>query len=82
MRIGRVAAVLCTTVSAGAVASYVALATGASWGAYAMGGAFPGQSPLALRASSAVVAVERSRGCQRKELYPNDKHKAEENRHA
>ncbi len=152
MKIRRVAALVYATVSVGVVAFQVALAAGAPWGAYAMGGAFPGQFPPTLRiaalvqaaliagmaavvlsraglvltrwsrasrrlvwvvvafaavalvlnlvtpsageraiwapvasvllASSAVAAAGRSPKCQRKELYPNDKHKVEENRHA
>ena len=43
------AAFLYTVISAGVVAFQLALAAGAPWGAYAMGGAFPGQFPSALR---------------------------------
>jgi len=53
----RVAAPLYTTVSAGVVAFQLALAAGAPWGAYAMGGAFPGQFPLALRVAALVQAA-------------------------
>ena len=35
----------------------VALAAGAPWGAYAMGGAFPGQFPPELRVAAIVQAV-------------------------
>jgi len=48
MTIRRVAALLFTTVSAGVIVFQVALASGAPWGAYAMGGAFPGQFPPVL----------------------------------
>lgn len=45
------------TVSAGVVAFQVALAAGAPWGAYAMGGAFPGQFPPTLRIAALVQAA-------------------------
>ena len=51
------AAVLYATVSAGVVAFQVALAAGAPWGAYAMGGAFPGQFPPTLRIAALVQAA-------------------------
>ena len=35
----------------------VALALGAPWGSYAMGGAFPGQFPPALRVSAVIQAA-------------------------
>ena len=35
----------------------VALALGAPWGSYAMGGAFPGRFPPRMRAAAAVQAV-------------------------
>lgn len=57
MAMRRVAAPLYTTVSAGVVAFQLALAAGAPWGAYAMGGAFPGQFPLALRVAALVQAA-------------------------
>ena len=60
MRLGRPAALLYTAVSVGVVVFQIALAAGAPWGAYAMGGAFPGQFPLALRiaalAQDALIA--------------------------
>jgi hypothetical protein len=43
--------------SAGVVAFQIALALGAPWGAYAMGGAFPGQFPPALRLAALVQAA-------------------------
>jgi hypothetical protein len=49
MDIRRTAALLYAVLSAGAVAFQIALAAGAPWGAYAMGGAVPGQLPPALR---------------------------------
>jgi len=52
---GRAAALLYASVSAGVVAFQIALAAGMPWGAYAMGGAFPG----AVSAQSADAAQER-----------------------
>jgi hypothetical protein len=58
------AAVLFAVVTAGVVAFQFALALGAPWGAYAMGGKFPGRYPLAMRVAAlgqaallALVAV-------------------------
>ena len=53
----RTAALLYTSVSAGVVAFQIALAAGAPWGQYAMGGAFPGQFPPALRIAALVQAA-------------------------
>ena len=39
------------------IAFQIALAAGAPWGAYAMGGAFPGQFPPELRVAAVVQAV-------------------------
>jgi hypothetical protein len=39
------------------VAFQLALALGAPWGAYAMGGVFPGRMPPPLRVASAIQAV-------------------------
>lgn len=50
----RAAALLYATISAGVVAFQIALAAGAPWGAYAMGGAFPGQFSPALRIAALV----------------------------
>jgi hypothetical protein len=57
MNISRGAALLFTTVSAGVAAFQIALAVGIPWGTYAMGGAFPGQFPPALRIVAVVQAV-------------------------
>jgi hypothetical protein len=57
MDIRRAAALLYAAVSAGVVAFQLALAAGAPWGAYAMGGAFPGQFPPALRIAALVQAA-------------------------
>jgi len=57
MSIRRVAAIIYAIVSLGVVAFQIALAAGALWGAYAMGGAFPGQFPPALRIAAMIQAV-------------------------
>jgi hypothetical protein len=53
----RSAAIGYAVVSAGVVAFQVALAAGVPWGSYAMGGAFPGQFPPALRVAALVQAT-------------------------
>jgi hypothetical protein len=53
----KVAALLYATISAGVVAFQIALAAGAPWGSYAMGGAFPGQFPPALRIAAIFQAA-------------------------
>lgn len=57
MALKRGAALLYTTLSAGVIAFQIALAAGAPLGAYAMGGAFPGQFPPALRIAALIQAV-------------------------
>lgn len=57
MNIGKVAAVIYAIVSLGVIAFQIALALGAPWGAYAMGGAFPGQFPPALRVAALIQAA-------------------------
>lgn len=57
MHIRCAAALLYAAVSAGAIAFQFALAAGAPWGADAMGGAFPGQFPPALRIAALVQAA-------------------------
>ena len=57
MKKSHLAAYIYTTVSVGVIAFQVALAAGAPWGAYAMGGAFPGQFPPELRLAAVVQAV-------------------------
>ena len=54
---GPAAALLYTVVSVGVAVFQIALAAGAPWGAYAMGGAFPGRFPLALRIAAFVQAA-------------------------
>ena len=51
------AAVIFCVAIAGVVAFQVALALGAPWGAYAMGGAAPGRFPAPLRVLALVQAV-------------------------
>ena len=57
MDIGSAAAWAFAIVAAGVVLFQVALALGAPWGAYAMGGAFPGRFPPAMRVAALVQAV-------------------------
>ena len=57
MDITRVAAIIYAILTVGVVAFQIALAAGAPWGAYAMGGASPGQFPPGLRVSAIVQAV-------------------------
>lgn len=53
----RFAALAYTVVSVGVIAFQIALAAGVPWGAFAMGGAFPGQFPPELRVAAVVQAV-------------------------
>ena len=57
MTVRRVAAIVYAVVTLGIVAFQVALAAGAPWGEFAMGGAFPGQFPPALRIAALVQAA-------------------------
>lgn len=57
MHIKRAAALLYVVVSAGVIAFQFALAAGAPWGAYAMGGAFPERLPPPLRIAALVQAA-------------------------
>ena|SRR5688572_16455095 len=52
-----VAAVVFAVVAGGVVAFQLALALGAPWGGYAMGGAFPGRFPPPLRVAAVIQAV-------------------------
>jgi len=54
MTITKIAAILYVVVSIGVIAFQIALAAGAPWGAYAMGGAFPGQLPPAMRVTALI----------------------------
>jgi hypothetical protein len=53
----RLAAILYAIISFGVIAFQIALAAGAPWGAFAMGGAFPGQFPPALRVGALIQAA-------------------------
>ena len=57
MDLTRVAAILYAILTVGVVAFQIALAAGAPWGAYAMGGASSGQFPAAMRAGAIVQAA-------------------------
>lgn len=57
MDIAKIAAIIYAIVTFGVVVFEIALAAGAPWGAYAMGGAFPGQFPPAMRIAAIVQAV-------------------------
>lgn len=57
MDIARVAAIIYAIVTLGVVAFEIALAAGAPWGAYAMGGASPGKFPPALRIAAIIQAL-------------------------
>jgi len=57
MDMKKVAAIVYAIVSLGVIAFQIALAAGAPWGAYAMGGAFPGQFPPELRIAAMIQAV-------------------------
>lgn len=52
-----VAAVLFAAVVAGAVAFQLALAAGTPWGAYSMGGRYPGRLPPPMRLAAVVQAA-------------------------
>ena len=56
MDIRRIAGIVYAAATAVVVAFQIVLALGAPWGAYAMGGAFPGQFPPALRIAALVQA--------------------------
>lgn len=57
MTITTIAALIYTVITAGVIVFQLALAVGAPWGEYAMGGAYPGRFPPALRAAAVVQAV-------------------------
>jgi hypothetical protein len=57
MSLKHTAALLYTIISSGVVAFQIALAAGAPWGQFAMGGAFPGQFPPALRVAALIQAA-------------------------
>src|SRR5688572_9099213 len=57
MRLKRIAALFYAIISLAVIAFQIALAAGAPWGAFAMGGAFPGQFPPALRIAALIQAA-------------------------
>ena len=57
MRTTRVAAIVFAAVTAGIVAFQLALALGAPWGSYAMGGTFSGTYPPSMRTAAVVQAA-------------------------
>ena len=57
MDIATLAAVVFAVVAGGVIAFQFALALGAPWGRYAMGGAFPGRFPPAMRVAAVVQAL-------------------------
>jgi hypothetical protein len=57
MSIARAAAIVYAIIILGVVVFQIALAAGAPWGAYAMGGASPGQLLPALRVGAIIQAV-------------------------
>ena len=52
-----IGALVFAVTAAGVVAFQIALALGAPWGEYAMGGAFPGRFPPPLRVAALIQAV-------------------------
>ncbi len=56
MKNHRIAAFVYAVVSVVVILFQIALAAGAPWGAYAMGGAFPGQFPPELRVAAVLQA--------------------------
>ncbi len=57
MTLKRTAALIYAVISLGIIAFQIALAAGAPWGAFAMGGAFPCQFPPTLRIAALVQAA-------------------------
>lgn len=57
MNVTTITAIIYTIASAVVVLFQIALALGAPWGAYAMGGAFPGRFPPRLRVAAVVQAI-------------------------
>lgn len=57
MTIRRIAAFLYAIITLAVVAFQIALAAGAPWGAFAMGGAFPGRFPPAMRIAAVIQAA-------------------------
>ena len=57
MTVSSGAAIVFAVVTVGAAGFQIALALGAPWGAYAMGGKFPGQFPAPMRVAAVVQAL-------------------------
>ena len=57
MSLTELAAIVFTIMTLCVVGFQVALALGAPWGAYAMGGAFPGRYPVRMRVAAVVQSV-------------------------
>jgi hypothetical protein len=57
MKTYRLAAIIYGVASLVVIAFQIALAAGAPWGAYAMGGAYPGQFPPEMRVAAVVQGV-------------------------
>lgn len=57
VEIQSIAALVFAVTAAGVVAFQVALALGAPWGKYAMGGAFPGRFPPPMRVAALIQAA-------------------------
>ncbi len=57
MKISKIAAILYAVITLGVVVFQIALAAGAPWGVYAMGGAFPGKFPPTLRVTALIQAA-------------------------
>jgi hypothetical protein len=57
MHTAEIAAVIFAVAVVGAIGFQLALALGAPWGAYAMGGKFPGRFPPPLRVAAGVQAI-------------------------
>ncbi len=56
MNVASIAAIVFTITAGGVIAFQLALALGAPWGAYAMGGAYPGRYPTPMRVAAVVQA--------------------------
>ncbi len=57
MDLAELAAIVFAVMTLGVIAFQLALALGAPWGAYAMGGAFPGRYPVRMRVVAVVQAL-------------------------
>jgi cytochrome bd-type quinol oxidase subunit 2 len=57
MDVTNIAAIVYATITLGVVGFQMALAAGAPWGAYAMGGAYPGKFPSKMRVAAIIQAV-------------------------